>query len=87
MLKIKNSTKTKRSTSKLVLLFIIFELIFTLSTGPYIVYYGPFKNVKTTVVGAAMTTSTLYYNDEIINNPSDSLGERSICSIIYVESK
>jgi exopolysaccharide biosynthesis protein len=61
MLKIKNSKKTKRSTSKLVLLFIIFELIFTVSTGPYMVYYGPFKNVKTTVVGAAMTTSTLQW--------------------------
>jgi exopolysaccharide biosynthesis protein len=61
MRKIKHSGKTKRSTSNLVLLFIIFELIFTVSTGPYMVYYGPFKNVKTTVVGAAMTTSTLQW--------------------------
>jgi exopolysaccharide biosynthesis protein len=44
-----------------ILLFIIFELIFTISTGPYMVYYGPFKNVKTTVVGAAVTTSTLQW--------------------------
>jgi exopolysaccharide biosynthesis protein len=61
MIKIKNGIKAKRSTSKLVLLFIIFELIFTVSTGPYMVYYGPFENVKTTVVGAAMTTSTLQW--------------------------
>ena len=61
MKKIKNSRKNKKSTSTLVLLFIIFEFIFTAITGPFVVYYGPFKNVKTTVVGAAMTTLTLQW--------------------------
>jgi len=59
--KIKKSGKNKIGTGKLVLLFIIFELTFTLITGPFMIYYGPFKNVKTTVVGAAMTTLTLQW--------------------------
>ena len=33
------------------------------------------------------SSSTMFYNDEIINNPCDSLGERSIASIIYVEKR
>jgi exopolysaccharide biosynthesis protein len=61
MRKIKNGKIAKISTSTLVLLFILFELIFTAITGPFVVYYGPFKNVKTTVVGAAMTTLTLQW--------------------------
>ena len=61
MKKMKNGKINKRSTSKLVVLFIIFEFIFTAITGPFVIYYGPFKNVKTTVVGAAMTTLTLQW--------------------------
>ena len=61
MREINRSAKRKKRTSTLVLLFIIFELTFTAITGPFMVYYGPFKNVKTTVVGAAMTTLTLQW--------------------------
>jgi exopolysaccharide biosynthesis protein len=61
MRKMKKRKTAKRSTSTLVLLFIIFELTFTAITGPFMLYYGPFKNVKTTVVGAAMTTLTLQW--------------------------
>ena len=61
MRKIKKHRKTKKRTSTLVLLFIIFELVFTTITGPFMIYYGPFKNVKTTVVGAAMTTYSLQW--------------------------
>jgi exopolysaccharide biosynthesis protein len=72
MKKTKKCKKAKKSTSILVLLFIIFELIFTAITGPFVAYYGPFKNVRTTVVGAAMTTlrsqwvATLFLSDEKI---------------------
>lgn len=31
------------------------------------------------------SSSTMYYEGEIINNPCDPLGERSVASIIYVE--
>lgn len=39
-------------------IFIFFQIIFTAFTAPFLLYYGPFENVKTTVVGSAMTTST-----------------------------
>lgn len=61
MSKIKEKVKGKRSTSKLVLLFIVFEIVFTTITCPFMIYYGPFKNVRSTVVGAAMTTLTLQW--------------------------
>jgi len=61
MRKTKKIEKSKGISSTLVLLFIVFELIFTAVTCPFMVYYGPFKNVKTTVVGAAMTTLTLQW--------------------------
>lgn len=72
MKKIKKRKKTKKSTSALVILFILFEFIFTAITGPFVAYYGPFKNVRSTVVGAAMTTlktqwvATLFLSDERI---------------------
>ena len=53
--------KNKKRTSIHILIFLVFELVFTGITGPFMVYYGPFKNVKSTVVGAAMTTFTLQY--------------------------
>ncbi|WP_376770104.1 phosphodiester glycosidase family protein [Clostridium bowmanii] len=61
MKKTRRTKKTKKRTSTLVILFIVFELVFTAVTGPYMLYYGPFKNAKTTVVGAAMTTLTLQW--------------------------
>ncbi|WP_298844806.1 phosphodiester glycosidase family protein [Clostridium sp.] len=61
MRKIKKRGRNKRRTSTLVLLFVVFELTFTTITGPFMLYYGPFKNVKTTVVGAAMTTYSLQW--------------------------
>lgn len=57
MLKVKEPSKFKKS--KFILLFIIFELVFTVVTGPFVLFYGPFKNIKTIVVGSAMTTLTL----------------------------
>ncbi len=55
------SKKNKKNTSIHILIFLVFEIVFTGITGPFMVYYGPFKNVKSTVVGAAMTTFTLQY--------------------------
>jgi exopolysaccharide biosynthesis protein len=61
MIEVKKCPKTKRSTIFLVLLFIIFELTFTAITCPFLVYYGPFEKVKTTIVGAGMTTISLQW--------------------------
>lgn len=81
----KNGRNKKRSTSTLVILFIVFQLIFTAITGPFVLYYGPFKNVKTTIVGAAMTTLTLqwmvttFLSDEKIK---EIMKEQSVATIV-----
>lgn len=51
-----NSKKRNKISLKIFILFIVFEFVFTAVTIPFVVFYGPFKNVKRTVVGAAMTT-------------------------------
>jgi exopolysaccharide biosynthesis protein len=51
-----NNYARKRAGWKVVVGFIVFQLIFALVTAPLIVFYGPFDNVRKTVVGAAMTT-------------------------------
>jgi exopolysaccharide biosynthesis protein len=56
MNKRKTEGTKKSSIWKLILGFLIFEIIFTGVTAPLIVFHGPFENVKRTVVGAAMTT-------------------------------
>ncbi|MBK5242397.1 phosphodiester glycosidase family protein [Clostridium sp.] len=88
-MKRKKSRRSKKTNVKtLVLLFIIFELIFTTITGPFMVYYGPFKNVKTTVVGAAMTTFTLqwvvtsFLSDDKINQI---MKEQAVETIVQVD--
>lgn len=69
----KKRKKKKKLSFKLILGFFAFEIVFTLLTGPFMLYYGPFKNVKTTFVGSAMTTmshqyiATLFLSDEKIN--------------------
>jgi exopolysaccharide biosynthesis protein len=51
-----NNYGRKRARWKVVVGFIVFQFIFALVTAPLIVFYGPFDNVRKTVVGAAMTT-------------------------------
>lgn len=69
----KAESKKKKSIWKIVLGFLIFELIFTGVTAPLIIFHGPFNNVKRTIVGAAMTTLSHQYiakaflSDEEIN--------------------
>jgi len=36
--------------------FLIFELIFSAVTMPFLIFYGPFENVKRTIVGASWNT-------------------------------
>lgn len=57
--KVKKKKRVKKKFSwKLLITFIVFEIVFTGITGPLLVFYGPFENVKTTIVGSAMTTLT-----------------------------
>lgn len=64
--------KKKKFSFKLFLAFILFEVLFTGITGPFMLYYGPFTNARDTMVGAAMTTlshqwiATAFLSDEKI---------------------
>ncbi|WP_251861296.1 phosphodiester glycosidase family protein [Clostridium sp. Marseille-Q2269] len=49
-------SKNKKRSYKIFIYFLIFELFFTAATAPFVIFHGPFKNVKKTMVGAAMTT-------------------------------
>ena len=85
MKKTRKRKKNKMSLGKLFLLFILFEVLFTAITGPFMLYYGPFKNVKTTVVGAAMTTyslqwlATSFLSDETIK---EIMSEQKVQSLV-----
>lgn len=75
----KVSTKDSRRKSKkkfsfkMFIAFLVFEVVFTGITGPFMLYYGPFENARNTMVGAAMTTlthqwiATTFLSEERIN--------------------
>jgi len=56
--KVKNK---KKFSFKLLFIFLAFEFLFTACTAPFIIYYGPFENLKKVVVGTAMATMTHQY--------------------------
>ena len=72
MRKNRNIRKVKRS--KLLIYFIIFQLVFGIATAPLIVFYGPFSTLRKMIVGQAMSTmshqyiATLFLSQEQINN-------------------
>lgn len=69
----KGKVKNKRVSGKNLIMFLLFEFIFTVFTFPFLLLYGPFNNAKSTYVGAAMTSMTHQYlakwflSDEKIN--------------------
>ena len=69
----KGKKKAKKISYKTLILFFLFEFIFTACTFPFLLLYGPFENAKSTYVGAAMTSMTHQYlatwflSDEKIN--------------------
>lgn len=68
----KKKRKKKKSVLKSLILFLIYELIVFIIAGPILVFYGPFKNVKSQVVGTAMATfshqyiATIFLSDDEI---------------------
>lgn len=73
--KLKNKIK-RRTAGKKLLIFLVFELIFTLVTSPFILFYGPFKNLKRTVVGASWNTLNHQYIAKLF------LSEKDIAKIL-----
>ena len=54
-----NTVKKKKFSFKLLIGFLIFELIFTGITGPILLLYGPFETAKKTFLGTA--TASMHY--------------------------
>ena len=53
--------KPKRFSTRTIMSFFIFELLFTACTFPFILLHGPFETAKSTYVGAAMTSMSSQY--------------------------
>ncbi|MBV1821089.1 Exopolysaccharide biosynthesis protein [Clostridium cochlearium] len=53
--------KKKRFSFKIFACFLLFEFVFTAASAPFLIYYGPFKNLRKTLVGAAMSTLSHQY--------------------------
>ncbi|MCR4434704.1 MAG: phosphodiester glycosidase family protein [Clostridiales bacterium] len=69
----KNRTQKKKKTWKKFLIFLVFEIVFTAVTMPLLIFYGPFENVKKTLVGTAWNTlrhqyiAKIFLSDEAIH--------------------
>ena len=50
-----------KSVGRRLLIFLIFELFFTCVTVPLFIFYGPFEDVKRTIVGASWNTLSHQY--------------------------
>lgn len=69
----KNKKKQRQPIGKKLLVFLIFELCFSIVTMPVLIFFGPFENVKRTIVGASWYTlkhqyiAKFFLTDEAIN--------------------
>lgn len=54
-------TTVKKSKFKNVMIFLVFQLIFGMVTMPIFIFYGPFEDIKRTVVGASWNTLSHQY--------------------------
>lgn len=52
----KKAKRPQRSALKKLLIFIAFEMVFSMFTLPFFIFYGPFENIKRTIVGASWNT-------------------------------
>lgn len=57
----KEINKRKKLSIKATVAFLIYTLVVVTVTTPLFVFYGPFENVKRTIVGTAMATFTHQY--------------------------
>ena len=75
---VRHGNKKRKRTSKkfswgLMVGFILFELVFTIVTAPFVLLYGPFENAKSRFVGTAMGSmnyqwlATTFLSDEKIS--------------------
>lgn len=63
----------KRNIFTKILIFLIFEMLFTCATLPILIFYGPFENVKGTITGMSWNTlrhqyiAKFFLSDDAIN--------------------
>lgn len=57
----KKKTRPKRSKFRFIIGFLIFQLLFTAVSAPFIIFYGPFDRLKKIVVGASMSSYSHQY--------------------------
>lgn len=69
---VKKQKATKKSGWKKLFIFLSFVFVFSFFTMPLLVFYGPFENIKSTVVGASWNTlrhqwvAKMFLSDEAI---------------------
>ncbi len=56
-----DKNRRKKFSVKMLVIFMIYELLIISITTPLLAFYGPFKNVKSKLVGTAMATFTHQY--------------------------
>lgn len=88
--------RRKKKTSSKLLLFLIYQIIVVAITVPIITFYGPFQNVKKTVVGTAMATmshqfiATTFLSKaeigSILNSSSGSSGQPEALSDVKIRN-
>lgn len=88
--------RKKKKTSSQILLFLIYEIIIIAVTVPIITFYGPFQNVKKTVVGTAMATMSHQFIaktflskaeiDSILNRGVGSSGQSEALSNVKISN-
>lgn len=60
----------RKSRKKIIVFFLVFELFFTAVTGPLILLYGPFNNIKKLFIGTAMSSFKHQYIAKIFLSDS-----------------
>ncbi|MGG7177064.1 phosphodiester glycosidase family protein [Clostridium paraputrificum] len=86
----KNNKKRRKFSWKMFLGFLVFMIVFTAATAPFVLLYGPFEQAKRTYVGSAMGTmshqwlATMFLSDEKIaeiigsNESQGELGQQDL---------
>lgn len=79
---------------KMIIIFIAFNLVFTVVLSPFIIFYGPFETLKSVAVGSVLTSRhpqvvKAFLSDEKINeiiNKNNSVGSGSNVTVQSVDA-
>lgn len=57
----KKQAPAKKTKATRIIIFLVFQLVFAMLTMPLLIFYGPFEEVKGTIVGASWSTLSHQY--------------------------